>query len=251
MGWLGALLFASSFDGICLKPWALFWAFTCLPSRSKDKSGGLTLALKVLAWQWHVSLLLTTHWLQQVSWLYPTFKSQEVQSHVPGRWKARGHAPPPRTTSKLKLNYREISLDNHWKTSWTGLIRIYRKSHVNSGWRGKDLKMLAMHQCVGIGNLEGYLSWRSSSRGVRGLNSMLGLLVQSTSAEKRNPYNIWLCKSTGIPSTLVRWETAGDSGDFLKDQCTKSDLKILKSPCSCRRMTVQKGLGRQPPMSLC
>ena len=180
------------------------------------------------------------------------------------RWKL--HSLPPRTISKLQLNYRIANLDNHLKTSWTEvlLLRIYRRIQRLVG-RAKLWKGLTPHPKAVAENVEGYVSCRAPPREVTCFTPCQA--PQSIRvASKRNPHNIWLGKPAEISCSGVRQEIARNLGVNLKGQCTKSHLWTLAPGC-CGRTAAQrepewyrerldcvvlgKRLEGQLPLSLC
>ena len=89
-------------------------------------------------------------------------------------------------------------------------------------WKG-----VVLHPSVVVENWEKCISCKGPPWRARGINSISGSLVQSTSAGKRSPHNIGCKKSMGIVSDRERQESARDPGTLLKGHCTKSCSRAL------------------------
>ena len=114
-------------------------------------------------------------------------------------------------TTKIQNNH----LHNQFKTIWTEVLkpRIYRRSHMETGRKGRDMKRAQLPQAA-TKIPEGHLSCKGLPWGVSGLNSMPGSLAQSTRARNRHLYNIWLWKSVRI--TVHQTETGPLKGPMYK-----------------------------------
>lgn len=172
--------------------------------------------LEVLLWRKECMLLWTTNkYLPIMSMLFlhltvSSFSSQAYENWVQVLVKMikqvnAVYTPPPMTTSKLKLNYRTINLENHLTTIWTEVPWLGK-----AAWewkKGRDTKLVGGWESGGTSQLQ--RSLRSE-----GSYPHTGFVGQDSSIRKRSPHNVWLWlwQPARISSIWMRWKAAGEQG---------------------------------------